>query len=437
VSDLLVNSSYTKLHQLNPDIALGGGENIMVVWESCPNIVDRDNFTVAGQDQVGCGVFGQLFSREGVTLGAEFQVNTDYNWRQEDAAIAGFNDGFGVVWLTWAHGGVWDVSLAMYYTDGAVRGQETTVDAVDIENDSDPAVAISDSAQGIAVAWRSWIGGEPPGYGIRYALMQADPLDSESFDPVGEMAWTIEPTPGDETQPVAVEAITNQGFAVVWGSNRAEPAVPHTEEFDVLGVIRAFDGSAPPFGAESLVVNQTTEGSQGPAAIRVIPDEHAYVAAYLGYLPDGMHVLARRIEPESGAHSVEKVVSGPLGDHPGQETLMDVAVLNTGHIVVVWTQVDTAVDAESGVFGRIISPDLKELYEPFHINSFTAGNQSRPAVLASPSGGFFVTWDSCPILGTPEEPDNNAPGGQDGSGCGVFAKRFNGAGQPAPFVSQN
>ena len=49
----------------------------------------------------------------------------------------------------------------------------------------------------------------------------------------------------------------------------------------------------------------------------------------------------------------------------------------------------------------------------FPVNSFTNDNQSRPAVAMDAGGGFVVAWRS---------------NGQDGSGFGVFAQRFDAAG---------
>lgn len=58
------------------------------------------------------------------------------------------------------------------------------------------------------------------------------------------------------------------------------------------------------------------------------------------------------------------------------------------------------------VFSQKIGPE-------FRVNTFTAGNQAFPAVAVNASGGFVVAWES---------------EGQDGSGLGVYAQRFDALG---------
>src|SRR5690606_38403836 len=51
----------------------------------------------------------------------------------------------------------------------------------------------------------------------------------------------------------------------------------------------------------------------------------------------------------------------------------------------------------------------------FRVNSFTTGDQLFPAVSVGPTGDHVVVWQSS---------------GQDGSGYGIFAQRYNAAGVP-------
>jgi hypothetical protein len=81
-------------------------------------------------------------------------------------------------------------------------------------------------------------------------------------------------------------------------------------------------------------------------------------------------------------------------------------MLGNGDFVVVWGSDD---GSSSGIFGQRFDAAGNRLGEEFQVNTFTAGVQKKPLVASDPLGNFTVVW--------PSE-------GQDGSGIGVFAQRF-------------
>jgi hypothetical protein len=85
-----------------------------------------------------------------------------------------------------------------------------------------------------------------------------------------------------------------------------------------------------------------------------------------------------------------------------------IATSQPGNFVVVWQRY-TGGSAAWDVVGRIYSHDGVPLGSGFAVNTTTAGCQQRPAVAADRAGNFVVVWDS---------------EGQDGSDRGVFARRF-------------
>ena len=89
-----------------------------------------------------------------------------------------------------------------------------------------------------------------------------------------------------------------------------------------------------------------------------------------------------------------------------------VALDSDGDFLVAWG--GYGQDGSSrGVFARRFSPSGVALATEFQVNTFTTGNQTYPAASVGASGGFVVVWSS------------NL---QDGSGNGVFGRRFNSAG---------
>jgi len=87
-----------------------------------------------------------------------------------------------------------------------------------------------------------------------------------------------------------------------------------------------------------------------------------------------------------------------------------------GNFVVVWSDsLQEGAAAGSGVFGQGFLPAGGPLGGEFHVNSFTPNQQRYPAIAASGSNNFLVVWDT---------------DGQDGSGRGIFGRRFSAAGLP-------
>jgi len=91
-----------------------------------------------------------------------------------------------------------------------------------------------------------------------------------------------------------------------------------------------------------------------------------------------------------------------------------VAVDGSGIFVVVWQSFGQD-GSEGGIFGRWFDGGGAPLGGEFQVNTVTMGNQARPSIAVDGSGNFVVTWNSY---------------GQDGSGYGVFGRRFDSGGAP-------
>jgi Ca2+-binding RTX toxin-like protein len=102
-----------------------------------------------------------------------------------------------------------------------------------------------------------------------------------------------------------------------------------------------------------------------------------------------------------------------------------VAGLVGGGAVVAWTgSEDEVADpaSASGVAAQIFDGNFVKLGTQFHVNRTKAGKQAVGGVAPLADGGFVVTWESAPLSGAT---------GQDGSGRGIYARRFNADGSPA------
>ena len=89
-----------------------------------------------------------------------------------------------------------------------------------------------------------------------------------------------------------------------------------------------------------------------------------------------------------------------------------------GGFVVVW---DGPGDGSGyGVFGQRYDSAGSPLGAEFLVNAFTTGSQFVPAVACDASGNFVVVWEELGVL----------INSRDGSGRGVFGRRFTSAGTP-------
>jgi hypothetical protein len=114
-------------------------------------------------------------------------------------------------------------------------------------------------------------------------------------------------------------------------------------------------------------------------------------------------VHARAVIPLGGEFQVN-VVAG------GTQDYSSVGVDADGDFVVVWKSFD---GSEFGIFARRFSSSGAALGGQFQINTYTPNDQSLPVVDVDADGDFVVAWES---------------EAQDGDLLGVFARRFSSAG---------
>ena len=99
---------------------------------------------------------------------------------------------------------------------------------------------------------------------------------------------------------------------------------------------------------------------------------------------------------------------------PGNQGLASVATDGAANLMVVWT--GGGQDGSSyGIFGQRYAGGGSPQGPEFRVNSYTTGSQYRGVVTADSFGRYLVVWESS---------------GQDGSGRGIFAQRYDSVGVP-------
>ncbi len=200
----------------------------------------------------------------------------------------------------------------------------------------------------------------------------------------------------------AVAADSAGNFVVTWTS--------YEQDGNGAGVFAQRYASGIPQG--EFAVNTFTTGDQKGVGIAADPGgDTAVVWWSVGQDGSGAGIVTRRFDgaglPVLGEQPVNVFTTGT-------QWFPAVAAVGSGEFVVAWESVGQDGDSY-GIFARRLDAGGNPIGAEIPVNSFTTGSQIRPSIAAAPAGGFVVVWASY---------------GQDGSGEGVFARSFDGAGVP-------
>jgi len=193
-------NTYVPLRQGAADVATTGDGSFVVVWES------------NGQDGFSYGVFGQRFDQTGALFGTEFQINTYFTGPQRAPSLAELpGGGFVVVWNGY---GAQDLGYGIFGQifggSGDPVGSEFHVNAFTTGGQYAPRID-SDDAGGFVVVWGSNDGRDGDGYGVFGQRFGSDGL------PAGTEFLVNDYTTADQRIPdVAVAG--GGAFTVVWQS---------------------------------------------------------------------------------------------------------------------------------------------------------------------------------------------------------------------------
>jgi hypothetical protein len=184
-------------------------------------------------------------------------------------------------------------------------------------------------------------------------------------------------------------------FVVVWES--------YGQDGDWPGVFgRRFDDAGAPLASE-FQVNTFTELFQYRAAIARRPGG-GFIVTWVNAVID-TDVFLRRFDAAGAAEGAELQANASSGYHADPAVAVDAA----GGFVVAWSGYDSS---SAGIFAQRFDSDGDPQGTEFQVNVFTPGMQNRSSVAAG-AGGFVFSWTSS---------------GQDGSGSGVFARRYDSGG---------
>ncbi len=405
-------------------------------------------------DGGGYGIYAQRYDADGAPLGGEFRVNSWYSSEQSYPKTVGLADGsFVVVWQShWLEkANVWCISGQRYDAAGNAVGGEflvNTVGALGFGGSNDfPSIALrADGA--LVVAWHDLASGS-----IEQRIVDDFATDTTPLD------YQVSISLVDNSRPPEVATLADGGHVVVWTAiSSANPDNSgfgvYLQRFDAAGVrigtpqlvntttaysqadagvaaagngwvvtwdsvnaagsstgifMQRYDGSGAKIGGEVLV-NQATETTTLPNVSELA--NGGYVVSWRGWtLANNTYDVYARVYDANGTPMTNAFVANSTtpGNQNTQSTYTEnVTGLADGRFVVAWEDSNGLDGSGYGIFARVFEADGTAVAPQFQVNTTTANTQNYVSVGAV-GNGFVVTWMSA---------------GQDGSGSGVYAQRF-------------
>lgn len=433
--------------QSAPAIATDGAGNVLIVWQS------KD-------DANSYGIFGQWYSPDGETNGAQFQLNATIAGDQTSPDVAIDEDGNAIVtWQGFDATNGWDVYYVRLEGAGDVTPSSEELANVTIPGDQLApriAAALPDANAATGQFVITWQGPGELVEGEASIDVYARRLSSSST--LGsEFIVNFEAEKDQASPEVALDAAGNAVF--VWQAEGQQGSGS-----DVYGRRMSADGTL--LGTEDFMVNVTTKEPQRAPAVAMDAAGN-FLVTWQSQHQDGYSwgVYGRGYDADcdpvtsefpinhrvAGPQTVPAVVSNANGealvawlgnsaDHEpsvfahlytlpstevGSETLLTnyvglednppAAAMNLGREAVVAWESYAEDGSGLGIFAQMLDAVGNPIGARINVNQVTLGNQSSPAVARARDGAFVIAWES-------ED--------EDGSGYGVYAQRYSATGVP-------
>jgi Ca2+-binding RTX toxin-like protein len=444
--------------QSSPAAATDADGNFVISWQS------------NSQDGSGLGIYAQRYSLAGVALGTEFRVNSTVANAQDQPAIAMDRDGdFLIAWRSNQDGVSNDVYAQRYDSVGTPLGGEFRVNTIIVDSQHSPAVAM-DADGDFVVAWSSYAQ-DADGSDVHVRRYTAAGVAQG-----GESQVNTETADEQQNSSVAMDA--DGDFVVTWeslsqdGSNSGVYGQRFNETTVTAGPmvteVRDLDRRIAPGGRLSTTLDTLT----------VVFSEDMNVSGGVSGANSVLNPANWQLTQDG--INVGGLITG-ITFELNNETNKYEAELTLGASLTAGTFRLTVLDAVRGLTGNSLDGDLNGIpggsYQyvfaltnvqaagaEFRVNTYTPTEQAHSSVAMDADGNFVVTWDSeaqgniyaqrYDAAGLPtgdEFPVNtnttsvhshssvamDADGdfvvvwqnfGQDGSGLGVYAQRFDSVG---------
>ncbi|MCB9475315.1 MAG: hypothetical protein H6685_00465 [Deltaproteobacteria bacterium] len=416
--------------QYNPDISIGSGDDVVVVWQS-----DSD------QDGWGKGVFAQRFDEDFLPVDSEFQINSYTDADQDEPSVAvGPNGNFVVAWQSAGQDGdSGSVVARQFLANGTPVGSDFVATQTTAGSQEHPSVASFDDnafaitwrynsdvytrlfdSSGVAVTDDIRLNGERDGNDISVAqgndtvfivwnsdTIEGDNIVGTRLDDAGNILGNEFPvnseTNTDQSLP-DVACDTSGNCVVTWNSGGGQDG-------DASGIIANLYDSLGRRIGEEFIVNTTTDGSQQFPSVATDDDGDFVIVWVNGSAADEERfITGQRFNAGGSDAGVEFTASQNPTKKP---SFTDVAMDATGNYVVAWHEWFGACCEDGDIYIRRYNASGTPQGGQVLVNTTTINSQDSPSIGMNSDGEFVVVWES---------------DSQDGSGSGVYAQRFSNSG---------
>lgn len=317
-------------------------------------------------------------------LNGEFLVNTTTASQQDLPEITVLdNGGFVVVW-TDQSGATGDpilsgINAKIYDARGNVVKDEFRVNTETDDMQLFPHVT-SIEGGGFAIVWmdESQTGGDDSGASVKGKI----------FDAAGNTVkdeFLVNTNTDDVQQVRDVGRMADGGFAVIWTDFSKT-----TGDSDSLSVkAKTFDASGN-VTLDEFLVNTTENESQEANSVAALSNGNLALT-WADSQGLGIDVKAKIVRPDGTENVAEfQVNTEPSGFH----ILSEVAPLEDGQFVVVWTQewFDESRAFRTTVFAKVLDADGSTILEEFPVQQNQDNDTVRGHVAALEGGGFVMIW---------------------------------------------
>lgn len=364
VPEFRVNA-YTTNAQSSPQAAFGSGA-YMLVWQG------------DGGGDINA-IMGAVYTGHGHKKTDDFMINTYSANAQNNPAVVAANNKFVVVWDGYGDPDTAGIHAQVIDNDGVAIGSQMSINTYTPNTQMHPCAASTGDAY--IVVWQS-SSNDGSGYDIHARLLDNDAI------PAGDEFEVNQATSSDQENPSV--AALNGAYFVVWHKSDGS-------SFDVYGRLVAADGTF--LTDESIINTYTTFIQRYP---RVTTAGNRYLVVWEGYGAEDTDGIYGRFVTSDGQPDGDQFLVNTYTESPDYSP----AAASTGdHVLVTWHSSNKPDETGKGIYGRYLTTDGEFYGDEFHINTYTASDQDRTAVV-SDGKGFMVTWTS---------------NGQDGYATGVYA----------------
>jgi hypothetical protein len=285
-----------------------------------------------------------------------------------------------------------DVALRLLDSNGKpVGSSDIIVNGYTTDAQENPKVAVLAGGK-IVVVWESQ-GQDGDGKGVYAGILDAQ--GGVLTTDISANQWTT----GNQAAP-SVVALSDGSFVVVWHS--------YAQDGDGLGIFgRRFSSSGVAQTNEFQINAYTTSDQSNPVVARFSDDRFIVVYASATDVA-GRSDIRFRVMLASGAPTGGEQIVNTL---TATEYNPSIAVFDDDRFLVAFQHTDSL---ETDIYARRYLANLSPDGFEFKVNLYTTGAQTTPRVATLSDGGFVIGWTSYQ---------------QDGSGNGVFFRRFDSTGQ--------